>query len=1020
MRPLRLMMRAFGPYPDRQVLDFRQFGDRTLFLIHGPTGSGKTSILDAISFALYGKPAGSERDPKRMRSDHADPVTPTEVEFDFRLHNLTYRVYRKPEYAVPKKRGEGTAATKAEAYLARLAGLGGEAVEKIIATGRKTVTAKIEELLGFRSDQFSQVVMLPQGEFQRLLMANSRERQSILEVLFQTEWYSRIEQALKTKSGELKSRIQTISERKNDILKQAEAESLDEMQGRHANNNERHQQLKRKLEELADDEKKAVKALENARQVIEKFERLTQARSALEKIQSQTENIESKKSELDLARKAQKIAPEAKRLHELIEERRKAEQGRESALKAHERAKNNQNRLAQQLRDLKSKEPEIENYKQELVILDGLTDHMGQLNKALGECANAEKSLAAASLLFQRSSKSLEESIALIEQMREEKDRAQRTAFNTESLELKLEKLESNHKNMKQLAKLKRELKEVEGRLRKAGIELSRLEQMANEKMSQLKAMEETWIRGQAAILAQKLVEGEPCPVCGSLEHPQPAHAVGYLPGEQELTAKKEELERIQLQIGEARDAKNEDEKKRSGCVSAIEVLQEKLLDVELFVEAEVNSERKVLAAQLKEAKEAAARVKNLEDQIDKTQAGLENLRDEREHAEKQKVEAQQKLAASRAIANAIGTNIPEHLRSAEALEHEKRRLSEKVTNIQRDLKKAEEDVHKAGQDVAAKGAGLRAAEDKYTEASQKVLNQTQIVERLVRQHGFRDQAHFEQSKKTDSEMDHLQAVIDSFEKDLKSAKDRLDRATEEVAGIERPDIEAIENEAENAKKWYQAALREEATLSSELRQEAMRISQFRNLQNQMEDLERQFGVVEAMSAAANGQNPLRITFQRFVLSTLLDDVLAAATQRFRIMSNGRFDLNRLDQMTDKRSPGGLDLEVYDAYTGTSRPVNTLSGGERFLASLSLALGLADVVQAYAGGIRLDAIFVDEGFGSLDPEALDLAFRALMDLQQSGRLVGVISHVPELKERIDARVEVASTRRGSTVRLIAP
>jgi len=1020
MRPLRLVMQAFGPYPGRQVLDFRLLGDRTLFLIHGATGAGKTSILDAIAFALYGKPAGSERDAKRMRSDYADPNTPTEVVFDFRLHNDAYRVYRKPEYAAPKKRGSGTATTKAEAFLARLTGIEDNSQQKVLETGWKNVTEKIEESLGFRSDQFTKVVMLPQGEFQRLLMANSKERESILEVLFQTEWYTQVEEALKANAADLKAEIQNLSAKRNEQLVQANAESFEEVQTSHVENKGRHKQLRSRVAELQAEEKKAREALENGRRVIDRFEELQQAKFALEELQSKGDEIESKKRQSDLATRAQKIVPEEKYLDNRIDEQRKAEQGREAARNAVQAAKDSINRLNKVWHDHKSKEPEIEQAQQELGKIEGLSDQIRQLEAALRNRSEANDEFCSASKRFVESTKALEDRTSSKEQLEKEKEEAHKSAANKELFTHKLEKLDKDLKNIKKLGNLKKEQEQIEDQLRRANDKCSGLENEAGQKKEELRTLEETWIRGQSAILAQKLVEGEPCPVCGSLEHPQPAQAVGHVPDEQEVRAKKEELERIQSQLEKAREKKNQNERERSGCLGSILVLSETLSHIEGVTDIDLARDKKSLTAELKKAKEAAEKVQKIENRISELTADLKKIREDSDRAQAEKEKAQENHAAARAKADTLAKNIPEHLRSVDALEKEKSRLSDKIRHMQTALKKAEEELQKAKNQVAGKEAELRAAEDNCTEASRNVLNQRQVFEKLLSQHGFRDEVHFGESKKTDAELDSLKADIDHFEKDLKSARDRKQRAEDEVADIEKPDVQALEEAAATKKRQHEDALTEEATLAKQLEHEDALIERYRGLQDQIAALERRFAVVEAISAASNGRNPLGITFQRYVLATLLDDVLAAATQRFHIMSNGRFALNRLGERTDKRSSGGLDIEVYDAYTGISRPVNTLSGGEGFLASLSLALGLADVVQAYAGGINLDAIFVDEGFGSLDPEALDLAFRALVDLQQSGRLVGVISHVPELKERMDARLEVTVTRRGSSARLVVP
>ncbi len=1020
MRPLRLEIQAFGPYPGREIIDFRRLGDCTLFLIHGPTGAGKTSILDAISFALYGKPAGSNRDERRMRSDHADPHTATEVVFEFSLRDHAYRVYRKPEYAVPKRRGQGKTSLKAEAYVALLGAANAPNRTKELVSGWRNVTAKIEELLGFRSDQFSQVVMLPQGEFQRLLMANSRERQPILEVLFQTEWYTRIEQALKTNAAELKTAFEKLSDRRDDVLKRAEAESLEMMQQRRVDNEQRHKDLTARLKQMEADATKAAQALENGRRISEKFKERREAQNNLANIESQAAVIESKKRELDLARRAQKIVPEEKNLQRRADELAKAEHARNAARSAEEAARAEKDRAAQRRADQKSKEPEIERAKHELGRLEALRESVEQHDIRQREAQTAQKEFDAADKKFKNISELLEKNTLLLEELKKEKEEAQKTAGSKELLTMQLNKLNNELKNLKEFNKLEVAAKEKEKELKGAVQKVNDLEKAVSESKAQCKILEDAWIKGQASVLAQKLVQGEPCPVCGSREHPQPAPMVEGLPDEEALTNKREALERDNKNLQDAIEARTRFERDLAEMRIRIETLRESLEDVKGLSEKDLEREKKKLTADLEAAKKADGRIAGIDQTMEQFNTKLAKAKKDQDEAQTEKEAAKTKLDSARAAADTLAKNIPDHLRSLDALEKEKTLLSKKISDMEAALKKTEQDLQQAEKDVAAKEAARKAAEDNYMEAARNMLNQTQAFEKLLRKHGFRDDMHFKESKRSDAEIDGLQSDIERFGKDLKSAKDRLERAEKEVVGIEEPDIDSLVESAETAKRQHQEKLKEEAALASELANQRKLIEGYKELQDQAEAMERRLLVAETLSSTANGRNPLGVTFQRFVLSTLLDDVLAAATQRFHIMSNGRFALNRLGERTDKRSPGGLDIEVYDAYTGVSRPVNTLSGGEGFLASLSLALGLADVVQAYAGGIHLDAIFVDEGFGSLDPEALDLAFRALEDLQQSGRLVGVISHVPELKERIAARLEVMPSRRGSTARLIAP
>ena len=287
-----------------------------------------------------------------------------------------------------------------------------------------------------------------------------------------------------------------------------------------------------------------------------------------------------------------------------------------------------------------------------------------------------------------------------------------------------------------------------------------------------------------------------------------------------------------------------------------------------------------------------------------------------------------------------------------------------------------------------------------------------------MREAGFLDEAAFNKARLSDDRIEEIEKSIKAFDESMASARNRLERARQAASDAEAPNLEQLEADAKQKRNERDRIVREQGALEKEIATIRKACEAYEAAATKQAALEAEYSIVGRIAEVANGENRDRITFQRYVLATLLQDVLGAASDRLKRMSAGRFLLRRVEEHADRRTAGGLDLEVIDEYTGTSRPVSTLSGGESFLASLALALGLADVVQSYSGGIQLDTIFIDEGFGSLDPEALELVYRCLVDLQQSGRLVGIISNVPELKEQINVRLEVEQSRSGSTARFV--
>ena len=333
-------------------------------------------------------------------------------------------------------------------------------------------------------------------------------------------------------------------------------------------------------------------------------------------------------------------------------------------------------------------------------------------------------------------------------------------------------------------------------------------------------------------------------------------------------------------------------------------------------------------------------------------------------------------------------------------------------------LERARAQTEQTQRDLAVQEATLQGAQATVHSARQHAAEAQQTFTCRLYEAGFADAADFQAACLDAPTLAQLEDEIQRYAGDLQAARTRLQRAQEAAQGLTMPDLEGMEHHLHEVQTALEECSRERGGLAEQLDRATGWLADLQQTTREMAQQEARYAVVGRIAEVAEGQNAYRMTFQRFVLAALLDEVLIAASQRLQLMSRGRFDLQRAREHIDRRMAGGLDLVVYDAYTGTTRPVNTLSGGESFLASLSLALGLSDVVQAYAGGVTLQTLFVDEGFGSLDPEALDLAFRALVDLQSGGRLVGIISHVPELKERIEARLEVTPGRGGSTVRFL--
>lgn len=1018
MRPLNLVTRGLGAYAGEQVLDFRKLGPRSLFLIHGPTGSGKTTVLDAICYALYGVCSGGDRDLRRIRSDHADASVLTEVTLDFSLGSEAYRVYRRPEQERPKKRGAGTTTARSEATLTRRTGLPDHTEGTVVATQWDKVTEAVEVLLGFRSDQFRQVVVLPQGQFRRLLMADSKERQAILEVLFQTELYRRIEEALKQAAKEVQAGIENARSRRQFILDRAGATAREELAEQQNAATARLGTIRENLVSFKESEKTAQETLVLGQRVLEKLTELEASEKALRELEQQISAFGKKRELLERSRKAESILVHERVLLQRNEEANRASQSLEQARKTLVEAQAAIEGASRRFEVEAGRAEEREAAQKSLNRLEDLTQRVRDLHQVKAQVASAQEKASAAATGLSAAREALEDCDNRIVQNRKALEETEKTGAQAELLHLRVEEAVKALANRKRMHGLELELRAIGVNLDDTASRVRKAEEARDKVQSELRALETAWFDGQAAILASRLAPGSPCPVCGSTDHPAPAHSVAALPDEKAIKKKRTDLEKLKEAVAALAAEQTDLEKQDLQVRTSVASLAESLGDLASKPVLELECSRTRVAKELKEAQQAQKQCLELSEKA----AALDKIHGEcrknLKRAEEASGEAGDRLSQAKGEVAARSRDIPEELQDPEALERRKKAAKRMVRKLKEALDKAQDELAQAKERFSAAEAALKAAEDVQAEAGRQVIVQREEFARSLQDANFRDEAEYKASKRSRAEMEKLGNEILAFDRALGAAGDRVKRAQEAAEGLERPDVDALETAAKHARGVLEAALKESAALEENIKRKATLLHDFDSVSGTLATLEAQYAVVGRISQVASGSNHEGITFQRFVLAALLDEVLFAASKRLVIMSNGRFRLQRLTGRTDRRIPGGLDLEVSDTYTGTTRPVSTLSGGESFLASLSLALGLADVVQTRSGGIHLDTIFVDEGFGSLDPEALDLAFRALVDLQRDGRLVGIISHVPELRDRIDARLEVKKGRRGSTAAFV--
>jgi DNA repair protein SbcC/Rad50 len=1009
MKPLKLTIQAFAPYAEREELDFGDLGDRSFFLICGPTGAGKTTVLDAMCLALYGDTSGDERDGKQMRSDHADRALPTEVTFAFAIGGNTYRVHRSPEQERPKRRGEGTTTQAAQATLWSVK----DGATEVLASKWAEVTAKVESLLGFKSEQFRQVVLLPQGKFRQLLLADSKEREAILETLFKTEVYTRIQDALKASARGIAEQLREADERRLFILEQAEADSVEALQGRRAVLQAGIGVTQKRVEALQGAQRSVQQRLVEAREIEGKLREQTEAVSSVQRLQARSEEIARQDAVLVRAKKAEGLLDAERGLQARqrdAESARKALKEATTALEEAQRAKTGADATLQREQ---GREAERERTRARVIELNALTDRVKQLDAARKAFAAAQTKATKLTIDRDELIDAGKKANARLEQRQLALGGLQKLVGQVEAHRLKLQQLVQQQTDLTKLRDAQVTLGRRQTEHRRLLEALRAAEGALNGAKGELLSLEEAARSGQAAILAQTLTEGQPCPVCGSTAHPAPAQSDRPLPTEEQLEAAREAVAVAET----ARDKAREKESSGQTAVVREEASVEDLLkragearpDELKRVEEQVSATKALLA----DSEAAATQVDAIEAEIGKSKEQQAQWAEALAKTESSVAEA---VAATEGLRGTVATHedgIPETLREMKALTGAQAAAVEQSRSLDAAYESARLAASRADQALAGARAGVEAARTGVEKAEATAREQDEEFLRRLGQAGFKNRDDYEASKRPDRDIKQAETAIEKFRTDLAAALDRLKRANVAASGLAAPDTEALTERAGRIEAVLNRTIERRAALTERETQASRALADFEKNAKLRAALDEQYARLGRISEVANGDNPHRLTFQRFVLGSLLDDVLGAASARLRIMSKGRFTLRRATETADGRRAGGLDLEVDDEYTGTARPVATMSGGESFQASLSLALGLADVVQAYAGGTRLDAVFVDEGFGSLDPEALDLAIKALMDLQKDGRLVGIISHVPELKEWIDAKLEVTADRSGS-------
>ena len=1014
MKPICVTMQAFGSYISRTTVDFSALGDNPIFLITGSTGGGKTTILDAMCFALYCKATGGRRSWGSMRSTGAPDDLDTLVEFSFQLGGESYLFHRSQ--SIHYVRGTGRREVREEHLCYRMENGEWQLMPNLGKCSETSVRECAQGLLGLTCEQFSQVIVLPQGDFLKLLRANSVDKAEILQTLFATKLWSDIAKAIKSKSDALAQKAGELRAARNSILEREEIADDEALRQKCTQAKAEFAQSQTTFGLLQQQLQQENTALNAALEISRKFEALRKLEQQLTELKQSAEQMQNDSLKLQQGRLVQQVYPyfmaaqsatlekQAKFLAKQVAEQ-KEKQTAAALLTAQKEAQNIEPYRAKAL-SLAQNISKLEAAYKNVLRLNDTESLLKQKNDEISKQVKLEE---AAIQQLNAAVKRVEKGEAYI---RSEQDDIQKLPEYLAAVQ----RLQVDFDAFSMLEKMQKEVTSINGEYTVC----TEQEQQANVKLEAMRAQleqEEQVMRNDVSgMLASALTEGTPCPVCGSVHHPSPAchTTLGYDAKQMELLRKsiaEEEKAFQKLSLATA-TCKSKLDQKNAELATQQEICG-KISQTSAELEKQLIT-AKELSAKSEKAGKKLQETQNLLNEckadLVNVQSNVESCKAERTRLER---EAEGLRAAAQEIAKGLGDScdlaiIQSYLKEQET---QSSQLTTKAAELEKNLSGAQSEA------AAAKANAVSTLQS-YQEA---LKNDEIAAERFAKEAtaaNLSEQLDYTALRLSNDELARLEQAIHAYETAKQSAQQQQKTLTKELDGLTTPNLDLLRQHQADAQQQNDQMSRQIGSLQQRVLATEKSLQQLELLTKTGGEVENEFSHANRLSLLLSGRNPLKIPLQQFVLGIMLDDILSSANQFFSTLSHGRYSLNRVTGGSSGNSLGGLDLQVLDAFSGGTRSIETLSGGEQFLASLSLAFGLSDVVQGYSGSVHLDSIFIDEGFGSLDQETLDTAMKALMQIQKMGRTIGIISHVSELKSRIAAHIEVyKAADGGSAVRV---
>lgn len=1054
MKPTRMTLSAFGPFSDLVELDLTQLDGQGLFLITGDTGAGKTTLFDAICFALYGEVSGPYRPVEHLRSDFAAPNAQTFVQLEFVHRGKPYTLKRNPAYERPKLRGSGTVKEKPDALLL----LPGEPPVQ----GVRQVNAAVRELLGIDCPQFKQVCMIAQGEFMKLLNASTDDREGILRQVFATQKYQNLTNALQAAASDARKACETQNLLMLERFRQvdcpetsAQKEGIVEL--KRADNPALLPQMQAALAALLDEDKAELArlepALEQARQALTEATRLEEQAKAA---QGTRQHLEAKRDELtQLRAKApemqqreeafrrseaalKQVKPLADRADGAAAAEAKARRELEALAPRLEQAQMTAEAASTRLEQAKAAQPEVEDLKQKLTLLE-------QQLPLYHQHQEAAKALAALEAQTKTAEADLNDAKLAAETSEQALGQTHRELDELKEIPLQLEQIRNRYKDLTGVKNALANWQTAAGAEQTADDDLHAAQQNYREKQDAFQQAEAhaAGLRRRlddcrAGLLARDLSEGMPCPVCGAVHHPAPAALPAEPVTEADLKAAEDAREAARgekdqaMKAAEASNAEHKAAQEHTARQWKLfaEHWQEQALIPPLPPEGPAPEPAQLAEALTKALADCKAEGKRLRAQDDRRKK-LEGLLPDQEEAARTEAEKRDnlrdvlaKLAADTASAKAKADQLAQGLEwpSEQAALNQKaawekrcEALQAEQTNAQAAYETAQEALNTLTAEKAGKSAVLK-EKAAQTQASARELDE--ILHKLA----FADRADYEAALCTEEELRSEREALDQHKHDLQTAEAAVAALEKEAANQPQPAAPLPQLEERHRAADDEVHKLNQASSTVGFRQKSNQAiaDALNRIAKESEQARHKADLLNYLYNTVKGKQAgkVNLSFEAYIQAYYFERVVEAANRRFEAMSEGRYLLRRRDDSVSISGKNALVLDVLDHYTGKLRPVSSLSGGESFKAALCLALGLSDVIQAGSGGVEIDALFVDEGFGTLDEASLDKALEVLLGLAGPGKMVGVISHVPELKDRITRQIVLKKGPLGSTARIV--